>query len=80
MIVLAFLNKDKIKTWQAWGIVGLLVGITALGDGKILIFTILAVGCLFLKERPVAREKALKTFLPLILGGVSCPGFDGVTQ
>ena len=78
VIVLAFLNKDKIKTWQAWGIVGLLVGITALGDGKILIFTILAVGCLFLKERPVAREKALKTFLPLILGVSLVLGLTGL--
>lgn len=78
MIVLVLLNKEKIRTWQAWGIVGLLVGITALGDGKILIFMVLAVGYLFLKERPVAREKVLKTFLPLVLGVSFVLGLTGL--
>ena len=88
MIILAFLNKDKIKTWQAWGTVGLLVGITALGDGKILIFVVLALICLFWKERPAAGrqgraspaagKKIVKVFLPLILGVFIVLGLTGL--
>ena len=78
VIVLAFLNKDKIKTWQAWGIVGLLVGITALGDGKILIFAVLALICLFWKEQPAAGKRIVKVFLPLIMGVVIVLGLTGL--
>ncbi|MBI5024068.1 MAG: tetratricopeptide repeat protein [Candidatus Omnitrophica bacterium] len=88
MIVLAFLNKDKIKTWQARGIVGLLVGITALGDGKILIFAVLALIYLFWKERPAAGrqgraspaagKKIVKVFLPLVMGVFIVLGLTGL--
>ncbi len=78
MIVLSFLNIAKIKTWWGWGLLGLLIGIAALGDGKILIFAALALGYMFWKARPVKREKAVKIFLPLVLGVFLVVGLTGL--
>ena len=78
VIVLSFLNTDKIRIWWGWGLLGLLIGIAALGDGKILIFTALALAYIFWKARPVSWEKAARTFLPLVLGLCLVVGLTGL--
>ena len=77
-IVLLFLNTDKIRTWYAWSFLGLLIGITALGDGKILIFTALMLVYIFWKARPVKWEKTARMFLPLIMGVFIVLGITGL--
>ncbi len=78
VIVLAFSNHDKITTWHGWGCLGLLIGITALGDGKILIFALLTISYLLVQDRPLTRDKALKTLLPMMVGIMLVLGLTGL--
>ena len=77
-IVLLFLNKEKITVRSQWGILGILIGITALGDGKMLIFAVLALIYLLRKERPAGWKKISKIFLPLIAGVIIVLGLTGL--
>ena len=78
VIVLSFLNRDKITTWLAGGTLGLLLGVTTLGDGKMLIFVILALVYLFRQDRLWERAKIRKTFLPMILSLTLILGLTGL--
>ncbi len=77
-IVLALLNRDKIRTWRVWSLLGLLIGITALGDGKILIFTALTLIYILWKSWPLTWKRSSRTLLPLILGTFLILGLTGL--
>lgn len=77
-IVLSFLNTDKIKTRHEWGMLGLLIGITALGDGKLLIFVALTLLYSFLKDQRLVLARMSKTFLPMMIGIIFILGIAGM--
>jgi len=77
IIILSFINSSKIKKSHEWFILGVIIGLTILGDGKILLF-LFSVGLYFLfKRNKITKNALLKKCLPLLLGTFIVIGSTG---
>ena len=65
VIVLALLHADSMTTRREWVILGVLIGLGVLGDGKFLIFCGLVILYLLFRWRKFLPEKIFTALLPL---------------
>ncbi len=77
-IIITFLHKDEIKNKREWVILGILFGLTALGDGKILIFFTFTLIYLFILNRKDNFRKMLHSGMLMILGVCLILGITGL--
>lgn len=69
-IILALLSLDLNSKKSDWGILGVLIGLGILSDGKFLIFFALLFGYLLTLYRQKIQHAAFKIFFPLLFGVV----------
>lgn len=74
IIILSFVDSDRISKRTERFILGFLIGLTALGDGKILVFLSLTFIYLFYRY----RKGFIGIVLPLIIGVMLPLGFTGL--
>jgi len=68
LVIYSLLLLDTNSRKREWFTLGLLVGLTALGDGKFLIFFPLLIAYLFINHRTQLKKFTIRILLPLGLG------------
>ncbi len=77
VLVLALLNDTKLALQERF-VLGILLGLTALGDGKILIFIALISIYLFIFYQRQGVQVMVKVFVPLLVGFFLVLGANGL--
>ncbi|MFH1360147.1 MAG: tetratricopeptide repeat protein [Candidatus Omnitrophota bacterium] len=68
IIIYSLLTLDEKSKTREWFILGLLIGLIILGDGKFLVFFMLMLGHLFFQYRFNFQRFVVKIFTPLFVG------------
>ncbi len=67
-IIYFFLHREQMKKKREWFFLGIIIGLSALGDGKMLLFSLGIIAYFFVVYRHKLQKYVLRALIPLGLG------------